>query len=197
MENSCLMLSLAFHTSIDIYSLLDKSDIMEDGIERNPHITLLYAKDKEDRISKEDILPSIRNILGDDEYLVFLEILKDNYKFKVSELFELSKFDNGASDYLILRMKENNEMFKVLSKINKGLMEKYNVISDFDSYKPHMTIAELVPGAAVKYVSDEKFKLSLSDSKVGFEDLVISYGSEYNKLWSITTYHTVERLFRD
>ena len=24
-----------------------------------------------------------------------------------------------------------------------------------------------------------------------------TYGSEYNKLWSITTYHTVERLFRD
>ena len=46
MENSCLMLSLAFHTSIDIYSLLDKSDIMEDGIERNPHITLLYADRK-------------------------------------------------------------------------------------------------------------------------------------------------------
>lgn len=195
MENSCLMLAMSFHTSVDLSSIIEESDLTKYGMEKDPHITLLFDK-RENKIDKDIILPNIKNILGDDEYRVFLEVLKDNYKFNVLDLFYLSIFDTGENDYLILRLKEDNEMFKILSKINKGLMDSLGVESDYDSYKPHLTIAELIPGTAQKYLDNKKLKLILSDSKVGFEDLVISYNSEYDKWWSITTFHTVERLFR-
>lgn len=198
MDNSCLMLAMAFHTSVELSSILEESDLTGYGIEKDPHITILYAEGK--RIEKESILPSVNRILGDD-YRVFLEVLKDDYKFNVTDLFNLSVFEDGDSDYLILRLKENNELFKSLYNINKGLSEEHNVESKFNTYKPHLTIAKMIPGTARKYLDNRKLQLALSDSKIAFEDLVISYDNEESKdndkVWSVTTFHTIDRLFRE
>lgn len=195
--NSCIMLAVSLHTPTDLDSIIDNSDLRDDGLVKDSHITILFDKVKE--IPRDEVLPSISEILGDEDYLVFLEVLKDNNKFKLTDIFELSTFDNGDSDYLIMRLKPNNEMYQVLSKLNSGLIKKYGTESDFTTYKPHMTLAKMIPGTASKYLNNKKLEVVLKDSKVGFEDIIISYGHDEGKddKYNITTFHAIERLFRE
>lgn len=195
--NSCLMLAVNLSTPIDLNSVIREDDLKGDGIIQDSHITIIYGKEM--RIPVDEVLPSISESLGNEEYLVFSEVLKDSYKFKVLNLFELDVFERDEYDYLILRLKTGNEVYYKLSQINKGLESKWNITSDFPTYNPHITLAELIPGSGRKYLSNNILLKVLGDSKVGLEDLVMSYGDDEGPFdkWNVTTYHAVERLFRE
>ena len=97
-------------------------------------------------------------------------------------------------------MKNNNLWYDVCSQINKVFGKYYNVTSDFSTYTPHLTLAELEPGLTEKYLDNETLKLVLRDSIVHFEDLVISYSREDSKeydQYNITTNRAVDRFFRE
>lgn len=195
--NSCIMLAMAFHTAIDLESVIENSDLKDTGIEKDPHVTVLYAP--KIIIPKSEILESVDTILGPEDYEEFLGFLKNDKLFNVHEFFELGNFEND-SDYLVLKLKKEGKLFKVLELMNKGLARKFGVTQTFPDYNPHLTLAELEPGTSRKYLDSKKIELILNTAQVGFEDLIISYGAsnETDRIqWSLTTFHTVERYFRN
>ena len=195
--NSCLMWATGLYTPINLQAIFDKEDLKDTGIELDSHITLLYAQGK--NIPHESLLSDIKTILGSD-WQAFEDRSKElDNSVPVLDLFELSYFEND-SDYLILKLKENTDMFKWTSVINKGLRLKYDVKSNFDKFTPHMTLAELKPGTLDKYLSSTTLELVLGDTLVDFEDLMISYGTdndvEDRKQYFLTQYKNVDRFFR-
>ena len=96
-------------------------------------------------------------------------------------------------------MKKNFKLFNQLSLLNKGLRSLYNISSEYSQYNPHITLAELEPGKAKKYLESEKLKLVLEDSYVDFEDLVVSYGKSNEvdrEQYFLTQFKCVDRFFR-
>lgn len=193
--NSCLMLGINLDTPISLGCLFEEADLKDTGIELDSHITLLYAQGK--TLPREEMLPSIENILGEDTTR-FYDMCKSGTEYRVLDLFDLDCFEND-SDYIILRLKESSEMYNLLKLINKGLRVKYGVKSDYDSYTPHVSLAELKPGTAKKYLNSEQLKLVITDSLVSFEDVFISYGEDNETdrtQYFLTTYHSLPRFFR-
>ena len=201
-NNSCLMLACALYTPVDLSSIFEDEDLKDTGIEKESHITLLYAQNK--IIDRGSLLDDIRIILDDSDkfsYTGFIDSLKDD-KFvsnNVLDSFDIGKFEND-SDYIVLKLKKNVDIFNVLNIINKGLRIKYDVQSEF-SYTPHITLAELKPGTADKYLASKKLQLVLENTKIKFEDLIISYGPsnvvEDREKYNLTTFHAVDRFFRE
>lgn len=195
-NNSCLMLNCTTYLPISLLSIFDEGDLKDTGIEVEPHITLLYAPNQE--ISRFDILGDIETILGEKDFDDFIKILKDENTEPLFKYFELGTFSN-ESDYLVLKLRENNDIFKKLSLINKGLRAKYNVSTKFPNYTPHLTLAELEVGSAKKYLNNKSLNLILRDSYVSFEDLVISYGPSSTPVdrerYNLTTFNAVDYFF--
>ena len=145
--NSCLMLTANLQTPVSLSAIFDDSDLKDTGIELDSHITLLYAQGRD--IPRTNLLNDIKDILGYDDTVEFLKYLEEEREENVLDIFDLGKFEN-ESDYVVLKMKEDFGLFKYLRLINKGLAVKYEVPSKFDSYTPHLTLAELNPGTAQK-----------------------------------------------
>ena len=140
--NSCLMLSLSLWTGIDLSAVFKDEDLKDTGIERDSHITLFYT-DK--IIPREGMLEKIKTILGDDNN--FLESFKTQDRLKVTDYFEVGKFEN-ESDYLVLKLQPGNDLYNTLGILNTGLTSAYDIKPTFKDYTPHMTLAELEPGKA-------------------------------------------------
>ena len=195
--NSCLMLTANFQAPVSLSAIFDEADLKDTGIELDSHVTLLYAQGKE--IPRTNLLSEVKEILGYEDAEAFFTYLSEQHEEKVLDIFDLEKFEND-SDYVVLKMKEDFVLLRYLRLINKGLSAKYGVTSKFDSYTPHVTLAELQPGLAQKYLDSETLKLVLRDSVIDFEDLVISYGTdnevEDRKLYHLTSYGAVDRYFR-
>lgn len=191
-KNSCLMLQVSLWTGIDLSAVFKEEDLKDSGIELDSHITIFYS-DK--IVPKEGLLNNIKTILGEDNN--FLESFKDPTKFKVLDYFELEKFEND-SDYLVLKLQSDNELYNNLGILNTGLMSKYDLTSDFKNYTPHVTLAELQPGKAKNYMFSKTLGLILESALFSIDDLVLSYGvgdNEY-KHFQITSENAVTRYFR-
>lgn len=197
-NNSCLMLACALYTPINLSSIFDSEDLKDTGIELESHITLLYAQGI--TVPKDNLMEDIEIALGDD-FDSFMNLLKngDIIGKNVLETFDLGLFEND-SDYVVLKLKQDTELYTNLKLINKGLRSKYGVQSEY-TYTPHMTLAELNQGTAKKYTESKKLKAVLENSKFAVEDLVISYGPsnvvEDREKYNLTKFHAVDRFFRE
>ena len=197
-NNSCLMLACALYTPINLSSIFDSEDLKDTGIELESHITLLYAQGI--TVPKDNLMEDIEIALGDD-FDSFMNLLKngDIIGENVLETFDLGLFEND-SDYVVLKLKQDTELYTNLKLINKGLRSKYGVQSEY-TYTPHMTLAELNQGTAKKYTESKKLKAVLENSKFAVEDLVISYGPsnvvEDREKYNLTKFHAVDRFFRE
>lgn len=198
MENSvCLMLAASLHTPISLDSVFDELDLKDNGIKNDYHITLAY--DEKGNISRGSVLSDVRTALGSEEFEVFNEFMKDSYKFKVNDVMYVDLFNNEDDDYIVLRLKDGNNLFDRLQSINDYLRAKYDIDVKFPEYKPHLTLANLKSGEGEKYLDSSLLTKVLADSKVGFEDLVYSEElaeGKYSK-WNITSYHALTRYFRE
>lgn len=195
-NNSCLMMNCSLYLPVSLSSIFDKGDLKDTRIENEPHITLLYAQGKE--IPRMEILGNIETILGDEVWDWFINFIKEENTDKVSKFFELGSFEND-SDYIVLKLNPDEKLHEVLSLINKGLSVKYDVKSSFSTYTPHVTLAELQPGTASKYLRSETLKLVLEKSYVSFEDLVLSIGPSNTPVdrirYNLTTFNAVDYYF--
>lgn len=194
-NNSCLMMNCSLYLPVSLSSIFDKGDLKDTGIENEPHITLLYAQGKE--IPKMEVLGNIETILG-DSWDWFINFIKEENTDLVKKNFELGSFEND-SDYIILKLKKESDIYNSLGLINKGLKVTYDVKSDFATYTPHLTLAELQPGTAKKYLEKKTLDLVLEKSYVSFEDLVLSIGpsnSPVDRLrYNLTTFNAVDYYF--
>lgn len=194
--NSCLMLGINLMTPVDLGCIFEAADLKDTGVELDSHITLLFAQGKE--INKVGLMENIKTILGDEDYYKLLNLCKQECTFKVLNFFDLSSFEND-SDYIILKLKRNTDFYSRLSAINKGLRNKYDVSSDFSNYTPHISLAELQPGTAKKYLESENLKLVLNETYIDFEDIFISYGgsNEVDRIqYFLTNFKCLDRYFR-
>ena len=195
-NSSCVMLMTSLWTGIDFYAVFDEEDLKDTGIEYDSHITALYSADLV--IPRKEALENVKNSLGD--YWDDLEkMFKNNEKLKVSDHFEISKFEND-SDYLIFKVREDSEIHRLMSLMNTGLSRAYGIKSDFSTYTPHMTIAELEVGKASKYMFSSLLSKIYENAVFSLDDLVISYGQkekpgEY-KQYNLTSFNSVTRYFR-
>lgn len=196
MENSCLMLMMSLYSPVSLGCVISEEDLAQEGIEEDSHITTFYANGY---IPKDNILSDAKEFLGALEYESFMEFLKSDKTFDVYDSLGLDKFENPEYDVLILRLKPDTKIYSLLDTLNKGYTEKYGIKSDYGSYKPHLTLSYLQPGAADKYLSDEVLGKVLDDSKISYDDLVISYktkDSDSFKQWYLTHYWCVQRKLR-
>lgn len=193
---SCLMLAANLSTPISLKSIFDEEDLKDTGIEYDSHITVLYAPEK--YLNKTILTQSIAELNP-----TFLDYLydhsdADDWSVPVLDLFDLGNFEND-SGYVVLKLKKDNMWFNELSKLNKGLMKEFNVESAFKEYTPHLTLAEVNPGATGKYLKSESLRLMLEHSMVHFEDFILSYSEpgvkEYD-VHNLTTNCAVDRFFR-
>ena len=194
--NSCLMWAINLDTPVDLGCVFDSSDLKDTGVELDSHITLLYAQGEE--IPKDNLISEIHEILGDEDFEWFTGLCKNDTFYETLDLFELGTFEND-SDYVVLKMKQS-EVLNKLRLINKGLSVRYGVTSKFDNYVPHLTLAELQPGTAKKYIESQTLQGVLKDSAINFEDILISYGEdgvpEDRKHFYLTKYKVIPRFFR-
>lgn len=196
-SNSCLMLMSSLWTGINLRAAIDEEDLKDTGVELDSHITVLYAPNQV--LPRESLYKSIEDLIGDDYFQDLENILKKDEKMKVFDFFELSKFEND-SDYLILKLLPETDLYRLLSLINKNLVQLFGIKSEFDTYKPHMTLAELEKGTAKKYVLSSQVLKILESAVFSLDDLIISYAivdkpGEY-KHFNITSYNAVDRYFR-
>jgi len=195
--NSCLMLAVNLETPVSLGCLFDSDNLKDTGIELDSHITLLYAQGRE--IDSSGLLSDIKDILGSDDYNWLHGMIKNDEFYSVLDMFELGMFNND-SDYLILKLRKGTELYRILGLINKSLSIKYGVKSDFSEYIPHMSLAELEPGTAEKYLNSITVKEILENSIFNIEDLLISYGksneTEDRKQKFLTSEKCVDRFFR-
>lgn len=192
MDTSCLMLACNLLTPISLGSIFLDDDLQDTGIELDSHITILYAPGK--LINKAEILRKI----GSRNISYIQELIREDYYPAVFDLFELSSFSN-ESDYVVLRLKDTTELYQKLKWLNSELSKEYQVKSEFGTYKPHLTLAELKPGKAAKYLESDLLKRVLGDSAIQPEDYVISYSFRDSKDFiqhDLTQNKTVDRIFR-
>ena len=202
---SCLMLAVNLEAPVSLGSIFETEDLYGSGVNLDSHITLLYSHTY---IDKSTILGSIDKITSSNEFFTsmpdvfsmshFLETQNRIKPKSVFDLFDLGVFNNSNSDFIILKLKKSTGIFKILETINKGLSTIYNVKSDFDSYSPHITLAEIKSGLSSKYINNETLQLMLSDSLVGFEDLLFGYTRDDGKyeVYDLTHNNSVDRFFR-
>lgn len=195
--NSCLMLAMNLSTPVSLGCVFKESDLKDTGVELDSHITLLYAQGK--KIEWKGLLDDIRELIGEEDLGWLMGLIRGDEFYSVFDLFELSLFEND-SDYVILKLRKGTPLFRVLSLINKGLSIKFGVKSEFAEYKPHLSLAELEPGKAKEYVTNEVLIQILEDSIVGVEDLFISYGTsnepeDREQRW-LTSEKNISRFFR-
>ena len=195
--NSCLMLAMNLSTPVSLGCVFKESDLKDTGVELDSHITLLYAQGK--KIEWKGLLDDIRELIGEEDWGWIMGLIRGDEFYSVFDLFELSLFEND-SDYVILKLRKGTPLFRVLSLINKGLSIKFGVKSEFAEYKPHLSLAELEPGKAKEYVTNEVLIQILEDSIVGVEDLFISYGTsnepeDREQRW-LTSEKNISRFFR-
>lgn len=190
------MLTTPLYTPVDLRCIFEDVDLTGEGVVIDSHITLLYAKEK--FIDKENIFSDMITILG-EEFDEFEGMLKDPKKIPVMDFFDLDLFKGNESDYVILKLKKQGPVWEYLESMNKALERKYDVKSDFSEYNPHITLAEVISGEGLKYLESKKLELILADSKIGVDDILVSYGgpkgSDPWKQYHVTSYHALDRFF--
>lgn len=193
MKNSCLMLSLSLWTGIDLSAVFKEEDLIGTGIEKDSHITILYSEDK--LIPREGLLDKIQTLSEDDAFI--WKSMKDQTHYKVNDYFEVGKFEN-ESDYLVLKLQPENDLYNTLGILNTGLTSAYDIKNTFKNYTPHVTLAELESGKAKDYIFSPVLGLILESAEFTIDDFVLSYGDEEDnyKHFQITSENAVSRYFR-
>ena len=196
--NSCIMLGLTFWTGIDLSAVFKDEDLVANGIERDPHITVLYSEGKE--LPRTDLSGVMKTILGNSDWEKLLSEFKKQEPLKVIDHFSLGMFEGDGQDFLVLRLQPESPLFDKLHILHTGLKGHFEVKTKFPDYKPHMTLATLEKGKAKDYIFNPVLGLILEKATFTTDDFIISYGDsgvyeDYNR-YQITTENAVTRYFR-
>lgn len=159
MNYNCIMIGYEqIDKVLSIQNEIDKNDIYygnDDnasgyGIEKEPHITLLYGL--------------YENVTWDD----VKKYLSPLYEYKAM-LYNVSSFHNENFDVLKMDIKSDK-----MVKTNKLLRDNLPHDDLHPEYHPHMTIAYLKPGCAKKY------EQKMLDRIIGItpKEFLYSYGNK-------------------
>jgi hypothetical protein len=124
----CAMLQFDFPDMKMFHEKIEEDDLSGDGIEKDPHVTLLYGLHSEE-IKDIDVIDICQSI-----------------KIGPMDLHNISLFENKDFDVLKFDVRSN-----FLRKINEKLSDLPHT-TDYPDYHAHATIAYLKPGKGKKYV---------------------------------------------
>ncbi len=172
----CVMIDVPVSNWEEITSWIDPEDIYEEdgdstyGIQKRPHLTLLYGLHKE--VSIEEVKSVFDSFDGDIDIEVNGVDIFENSKFDVVKFNVEPK---GSLQYL----------FDKLSELPNS--------NEYPDYKPHLTIAYVKKGTGKKYIKpDYKYtvkninKITYSDAigkEYKFDINKISESINENKMW--------------
>ncbi len=155
-EYGCLMIDIEHPNWNDILKNIDKEDIYDDepgfGLEKDPHVTILFGFHKNTDIDK------IKSLIKDQK----LEIIK--LHSKGISIFETPDYDVVKFDIICPE----------LHKLNKLMTSNFDYTNDFKDYHPHMTIAYVKKGQGQKYINKKS-------KKEEFETIKFTYSPEDGK----------------
>ncbi|HUW43145.1 MAG TPA: 2'-5' RNA ligase family protein, partial [Thermoplasmata archaeon] len=125
-DYSCVMLTGKSLQEVlsQVHPLIDKADLAPDGIEKDPHVTVLFGLHTDDHL---DVMPFIRGT--------------------TIKLKDLSIFETDDGDVLKVDVESEG-----LTDMNRKLREELEYTNKYDDYKPHVTIAYLKTGKGNEYV---------------------------------------------
>jgi tRNA nucleotidyltransferase/poly(A) polymerase/2'-5' RNA ligase len=132
-EYGCLMLFLDVPIWNKITSIINKEDIYNKegyGIEKEPHLTILYGF--HDEVTADDVF----NLYKENAPLKPIEVLLSGISVFENPEYDVVKFD-AHSD--------------ILTKMNEVMKQLPNT-SKFPDYHPHVTIAYVKKGEGQKYI---------------------------------------------
>ena len=136
----CVMVYLDIPNWENIVSHIDQEDLYKPevkrfGLETDPHVTILYGLHSD--VNDEDVINVFKDISSNDIVLNVDGI----------GIFENPEFD-------VIKMNVKSDTLNILNEELKKLPHT----SDYPDYKPHITIAYLLPGTGKKYIeSDYKY----------------------------------------
>lgn len=164
----------------------------------DPSILILDAGEKV--LPRITLLNDIKLILGTKDYETVDNLCKsdDNDKH-VLDFFDLSSVAKEESDWVILKLKNENIIYDTVNLIRKGVGVKFNIHTR-DLYFPYVKLFEVNKGEAYKYIinGNSSIRSILKDSKFDLEDLAVSIVDidDVEKDYYLTQYKNVDRYFR-
>lgn len=147
-EYGCLMLYFDIPWWEELIGLINKDDLYQEegyGLEKEPHVTLLYGF-HDNEIDFNEIDSFVNELIENPVNI---------------ELTSISSFKNEKYD--VLKFDVKNEK---LNEINKFLRDNFKYTSEFEDYNPHMTIAYLLPNLSDKYKDLIDLPISIKAKKV-------------------------------
>ena len=198
MMNSCIMLGCTLYTGVDFMAAFKSEDLIDPGVERDSHLTVLYSEGQE--IPRERLPEIMETILGESDWENLISEFKAQTPKPVTEYFSLGVFPGEDKDFLVLVLQPDTPLYDTLQILHTGLKGHYGVSTKFPEYKPHMTLATFESGKAKDYVFNPTLGLILEKATFTLDDFIISYGLPDEpgdrKRYQVTTENAVSRFFR-
>lgn len=136
-EFGCLMAYFSIPLWEKLGSVIQKEDIYEGdggfGLEKNPHVTILFGF-HDQTVDVKELRKYADSVIGDDA-LVF-------------KLGKASLFENPEYDVLKFDI---DDTCGLLSKLNAEMRKRYEHTNAYPEYHPHATIAYIKKGEGQKY----------------------------------------------
>lgn len=145
---------------------IDDTYLVDSGVEKDPHVTILYGIDMEKYGSPEDL-----------EFIKH-EVEKSGLITRSFNVDRLSTFKNDDKDVLKLDFVETSAI-KKLRGLNALFTERFQVKSDFPTYKPHATVAYLQKGIGKEFVQELQNVVSFKVKKLIFSSKASEDSKEY------------------
>lgn len=157
-------IGLHFNVNLEkkLKDFFKEEDLHENGIEEDPHVTVLYGFLPE--VKKEDI-----NMFMEDKC-----IFRKDINFTRISLFENSEFD-------VVKLDVDSDK---LHKYNKFFTDNFPYETNFPNYHPHLTIAYVKKGKGKYYVTGHTGKdlMNLILNEIKNKDLFYKFqDSEKNE----------------
>lgn len=195
---SKLIWKIGLYTPISLTCSIKDEDKM--GSQNfDPSILILDAGEKV--LPRVTLLDDIKIILGTKDFETFDNLCKsvDN-DMHVLDFFDLASLSKENSDWIVLKLKEDNIIFDSIKLIRKGIGVKFNINTRSEYYTPYIKLLEVSQGSSHKYIADENnsTRAILKDSRFDLEDLVLSITDidDIDKDYYLTQYKNIDRYFR-
>lgn len=193
---SKLIWKIGLYTPISLTCSIKDEDRM--GSQNfDPSILIIDAGERV--LPRTTLLNDIKLILGTKDFETIDSLCKkEDNKCYVLDFFDLGNVIEGQSEWIVLKLKNDNIIYDSINLIRKGIGVKFNINTRNTSYTPIVKLVEVNPGTGSKYTTNSSILAILKDSRFEIEDLAVEITDidDVEKDYYLTQYKNVDRYFR-